>query len=43
MKTAFLGCLQGDSIATFRSEIAGARPTHWEPKAFKELHSKCIN
>ena len=40
MKTAFLGCLQGNSIATFRSEIAGAKPAHWKPKALKELYSK---
>ena len=40
MKTAFLGCLQGDSIATFRSEIAGARPSHWDPKSLEELYSK---
>ncbi|MDG2474241.1 MAG: SMP-30/gluconolactonase/LRE family protein [Paracoccaceae bacterium] len=40
MKTAFLGCLQGESIIMFRSEIAGARPAHWEPKALKELCSK---
>ena len=40
MKTAFLGCLQGDFIATFRTEIAGARPAHWDPKTLKELYSK---
>ena len=40
MKTAYLGCLQGDSIATFRSEIAGAKPSHWDPKNLSELYSK---
>ena len=40
MKTAFLGCLQGDSIPTFRSEIAGAKPAHWDPKNLSELYSK---
>ena len=29
-KTAFLGCLQGDRIATFPSPIAGVRPAHWD-------------
>ena len=29
LRTAYLGCLLGDSIATFRSPIAGAPPAHW--------------
>lgn len=28
-RTVYLGCLLGDSIATFRSPVAGARPSHW--------------
>ena len=32
LKTVFLGCLLGDQIATFKSEIAGLQPTHWNPK-----------
>ena len=31
LKTVFLGCLLGDKIATFKSEIAGLQPTHWNP------------
>jgi len=40
MKTAYLGCLQGRSIATFRSQIAGVRPAHWKPKSFEEINFK---
>jgi hypothetical protein len=29
LKTAYLGSLAGDSLATFRSPIAGAKPPHW--------------
>ena len=29
LRTAYLGCLLGDAIATFRSPIAGAPPVHW--------------
>ena len=29
LRTAYLGCLLGDSIATFRSPVAGAPPVHW--------------
>lgn len=29
LKTAYLGSLAGDSLATFRSPVAGARPPHW--------------
>jgi hypothetical protein len=29
LRTAYLGCLLGDSIATFRAPIAGAPPVHW--------------
>ena len=29
MRTAYLGCLLGDSIATFRAPVAGLRPVHW--------------
>lgn len=37
LKTVYLGCLLGESIATFHSEIAGLRPYHWnsiESKSF---------
>ncbi len=27
--TAYLGCLQGDAIASFRSPVAGHPPVHW--------------
>lgn len=29
LRTAYLGCLLGDAIATFRSPVAGASPVHW--------------
>ena len=29
LRTAYLGCLAGDSLATFRSPVAGVRPVHW--------------
>lgn len=29
LKTVYLGCLLGDSLATFRSPIAGKPPVHW--------------
>jgi sugar lactone lactonase YvrE len=29
LRTAFLGCLLGDSIATFRAPVAGHPPRHW--------------
>lgn len=28
-RTAYLGCLQGDTLATFRSPVPGAEPVHW--------------
>ena len=30
LKTAYLGSLAGDSLATFRSPVAGAKPPHWK-------------
>lgn len=30
LRTAYLGCLLGDAIATFRSPVAGAPPAHWD-------------
>jgi len=33
LRTAYLGCLLGDAIATFRSPIAGAPPVHWNVRA----------
>lgn len=30
LRTAYLGCLLGDSIATFRTDIPGEPPVHWE-------------
>ena len=29
LRTAYLGCLLGDSIARFRTPVAGAPPVHW--------------
>jgi tetratricopeptide (TPR) repeat protein len=29
LRTAYLGCLLGDSIATFRTPVAGHPPVHW--------------
>mgnify|MGYP001331156097 CR=1 FL=1 len=29
LRTAYLGCLLGDAIATFRSPVAGSPPVHW--------------
>jgi hypothetical protein len=29
LRTAYLGCLLGDALATFRSPVAGAPPAHW--------------
>jgi len=29
LRTVYLGCLQGDSIASFRSPVAGYPPAHW--------------
>ncbi|HEX2541722.1 MAG TPA: SMP-30/gluconolactonase/LRE family protein [Caldimonas sp.] len=30
LRTAYLGCLLGDSIAAFRTSVAGHPPVHWE-------------
>jgi len=32
LRTAYLGCLLGDALATFRSPIPGAAPVHWNRK-----------
>ncbi|MEO8835582.1 MAG: SMP-30/gluconolactonase/LRE family protein [Caldimonas sp.] len=29
LRTAYLGCLQGDAIASFRSPVVGHPPVHW--------------
>jgi sugar lactone lactonase YvrE len=29
LRTAFLGCLAGETLATFRSPVAGLEPVHW--------------
>lgn len=29
LRTAYMGCLAGDSISTFCSPVAGLRPVHW--------------
>jgi len=29
LKTAYLGCISGDRIATFQSPVAGVPPVHW--------------
>lgn len=31
-RTAVLGCLHGDSLATLRLPVAGALPLHWSPR-----------
>lgn len=30
LRTAYLGCLQGSAIASFRAPVAGQRPFHWD-------------
>jgi sugar lactone lactonase YvrE len=30
LRTAYLGCLNGDAIATFRAPVAGQAPVHWD-------------
>ena len=32
LKTVFLGCLLGNQIVSFKSNISGLKPSHWEPK-----------
>ena len=29
LRTVYMGCLAGDSLATFRSPVAGVQPLHW--------------
>lgn len=29
LRTAYMGCLAGDTLTTFRSPVAGLRPIHW--------------
>ena len=29
LRTAYMGCIGGDSLATFRSPVAGLEPVHW--------------
>ncbi len=29
LRTGYMGCIGGDSLATFRSPVAGLRPVHW--------------
>lgn len=29
LRTVYMGCLAGDSLATFRSPVAGLKPVHW--------------
>ena len=29
LRTVYMGCLAGDSLATFRSPVAGVQPVHW--------------
>jgi len=33
LRTAYLGCLLGDAIASFRSPVPGAPPAHWNHRA----------
>lgn len=37
MKTVYLGCLQGNSIPTFKSKIKGLAPFHWNPKKWEDI------
>ncbi len=30
LRTVYMGCLAGDSLATFRSPVPGMRPAHWD-------------
>jgi sugar lactone lactonase YvrE len=32
LRTAYLGCLLGDAIASFSSPVAGHPPPHWDPQ-----------
>ena len=29
LRTAYMGCLAGDTLATFRSPVGGVKPVHW--------------
>jgi len=31
LKTIYLGCLLGEQIASFKTDIAGLPPSHWSP------------
>jgi len=33
LRTAYLGCLLGDAIASFRSPVSGHPPVHWQWRA----------
>ena len=36
LRTVYLGCLLGDAIASFRSDVAGLPPYHWNNRSFVE-------
>ena len=36
LKTVYLGCLLGDAVASFRSDVAGLPPYHWNNRSFAE-------
>lgn len=36
LKTVYLGCLLGDAVASFRSDVAGLPPYHWHNCSFGE-------
>ena len=36
LKTVYLGCLLGDAVASFRSDVAGLPPYHWNHPSFAE-------
>lgn len=43
LRTAYLGCLQGDCLMTFRSPVAGVAPSHWHwvrPAEFDVMSSE---
>lgn len=37
LRTVFLGCLQGTTIPTFRSNVAGLKPSHWSPAKWNDI------
>ena len=40
LRTAYLGCLLGDRIASFRAPVAGAAPVHWHYGPFEPARAR---